>query len=324
MRILKNWKLSLLLGLGALLLIGLMVVGIQNRISKREREEILERAAPLEKQRDELVDRRDRLQREHFELIQGKATEQLLFLELDPLLVSEVFPLMEEWKLTGVLGLSEGNFPGDPGKISRAEFDLLLAAGWESCLVCEGTEDFAAWDQAITERLRQAGVDKPRTVYFPEDAFRPEQREQIAACGYTVAVHHGEGGLELIAGDAEGALWLSGAHPWNYVGVSDELRLLAEKHGQHCFTVRFSEGREAYNSDSFLRMLEFVQPFLEEDSLEITGFARARDLHDPEKNGANAATAQWEQEDAELARQIRELNEQIDVIYKEWSTGNDD
>ena len=71
-------------------------------------------------------------------------------------------------------------------------------------------------------------------------------------------------------------------------------------------------------------MLEFVKPYLDEDSLMITGFLKARDLHDPEKNGANAATEQWKREDEELARQIRELNRQIDGIYKEWSAGNDD
>ena len=324
MKILNNWKRLLLLGLGALLLIGILVVGLQNAASKRERAEILERAAPLERQRDELVDRRDRLQREHYERIQGKATEQILFLELDPLLVSEVFPLMQEWEIPGVLGLSEGNFPDDPGRISRAEYDSLLAAGWETCLVCEGAEDFAAWDRAMTERLGQAGIDKPRAVYFEEDAFRADWQEQIAACGYTVAVHHGEDGLSLIGKGAEGALWLSGAHPWNYVGVSEEIASLVEQHGQHCFTLRFSEGREHYAAESFRRMLEFVKPYLDEDSLEITGFLKARDLHDPEKNGVNAATEQWKREDEELARQIRELNRQIDGIYKEWSAGNDD
>ena len=324
MKILNNWKRLLLLGLGALLLIGILVVGLQNGASKRERAEILERAAPLERQRDALVDRRDRLQREHYERVQGKATEQILFLELDPLLMSEVFPLMQEWGIPGVLGLSEGNFPDDPGRISRAEFDSLLAAGWETCLVCEGAEDFAAWDRAMTERLAQAGIDKPRAVYFTEDAFRADWQEQIAACGYTVAIHHGEDGLSLNGKDAEGALWLSGAHPWNYVGVSDEIASLVEQHGQHCFTLRFSEGREHYGTESFRRMLEFVKPYLDEDSLEITGFLSARDLHDPEKNGVNAATEQWKREDEELARQIRELNRQIDGIYKEWSAGNDD
>jgi hypothetical protein len=324
MRILKNWKLSLLLGLGALLLIGILAVGLQNEASKRERAEVLDQAAPLEKQRDELVDRRDRLQREFNERSQGKATEQLLVLELDPPLMSELFPLMQEWELPCVLGLSEGNFPDDPGKISRADFDLLLAAGWETCLVCEGTEDFAAWDQAMTERLRQAGIDKPRAVYFTEDAFRPEWQEQIAACGYTVAIHHGEGQLESIAGDAAEELWLCGAHPWNYAGVSEQIERLVQKRGQHCFTLRFSEGREVYRTENFRRMLEFVQPYLEDGSLEITGFMAARDLHDPEKNGLREAREQWEREDAELARQIRELNGQIDGIYKEWSAGNDD
>lgn len=324
MEFLKRWRTPILLGLAALVLLGMLALGLQNLISKKERAEVLERAAPLEKQRDELVSRRDRLQREFYEFGQGKATEQLLVLELDEPLMTELFPLMEERELPGVLGLSEGNFPGDPGKISKADYDRLVAAGWETCLVCAGTEDFAAWDLDMSLRLRQAGIEKPTAVYFTENAFRPEQREQIQACGYTVAVHHGEGGLELIGGDASQDLWLSGAHPWNYTGVSDEIRLLVQKRGQHCFTIRFSEGRETYRTENFRRMLEFVEPFLDQSSLEITGFRQARDLHDPAKNGVGSARENWEREDAEMARQIRELNEQIDSIYREWGAGNDD
>lgn len=322
MKILNNWKRLLLLGLTALLLIGILAVGLQNRASRQERAAVLERAEPLEKQRDQLIHQRDRLQRAYYDQSLGVATEQLLFLELDPRLMSEVFPLLQEREIIGVLGLSEGELPGEPGKITREDFDSLLAAGWETCLVCEGAEDFAAWDRKMTALLGQAGIDKPRFLYFADKVFDPDWTEEIEAGGYSVAVHHGEEGLSLIAKDTEGPLWLSGAHPWNYVGVSEEIKQLAEKRGQHCFTLRFSE--DIYSRERFLRMLDYVKTFQEDGSLVITGFARARDLHDPEKNGMREAAAQWEWEDEELARQIRELNEQIDGIYKEWSAGNDD
>ena len=96
------------------------------------------------------------------------------------------------------------------------------------------------------------------------------------------------------------------------------------KGGQHCYTLRFTEGREAYKTDSFQNMLDFIQPFLDEGQLVVTGFQHARELHDPALNGADEARAQWLQEKAELDARIHELDGQIQAIYAEWNGEEDD
>ncbi len=311
-------KKMLLLGLAALLLIGFLAVEIQDRSSKRELAEILARAEPLERQRDALQQERDRLQRETTENTRVIATEQLLILDLDPRITTELLPLMQELGIPGVLGLCPGNLPGEQGCLSREDFDRLMAAGWECCLVCEAGTDFTAWDGEMTELLQQKGIEKPRAVYFPEKSFDPAWQEEIAACGYTVAIHHGEGRLPLIAGEVTEPLWLTGAHPWNYDGVKTEINELILVRGQHCFTLRFREGVEEYRLSSFQNMLEFVQPFLQAGTLRITGLMQARTIHDPENNGSKAAIEAWEREDKLLADQIAALDQEIQNIYREW------
>jgi hypothetical protein len=318
------WHTPLILLVAALVLFGLIFVELRARATRAQREEILLRAEPLELERDRLTIRRDQRQAEVDRLSHALATEQLLFLELDPLLMTEAFPALQERELPGVLGLSAGNLPDDPGKISRADYDRLLAAGWEACLIYEGGDDFAAWDRDMSARLAAAGIEKPRTVYFPEDRYDAALDPQILECGYTVAVHHGESFRPLIAGEVEGELWLTGAHPWNYDGVREQIRSVVNKGGQHCYTLRFTEGREAYRADSFQNMLDFIQPFLDEGQLVVTGFQQARDLHDPALNGADEARAQWLQEKAELDARIHELDGQIQEIYAEWNGEADD
>ena len=318
------WHTPLLIVLAAAVVIGLIYVDRNARAAKAERDEILERAAPLELERDELITRRQRGQSQLEDERFSPATEQLLFLELDPRLMSEALPAMLSREIPGVLGLYEGNYPGDPGRISREDFDRLLAAGWGLCLVYDGGDDFAAWDAAVGQRLAALGVSKPGVIYFQEGDYRADREEALIAAGYTVAVHHGENFLPLIAEDSDGALWLPGAHPWNYSGVRDQIRSVVEKGGEHCYTIRFSEGREIFEPGAFENMLNFIQPFREAGELQVTGFPLARELHDPLRNGAAAAREAWEQENAEIEGRIRALDEEIQAIYAEWNGDNDD
>ena len=111
---------------------------------------------------------------------------------------------------------------------------------------------------------------------------------------------------------------------WNFTGVKDNLEELARLRGEQCYTLRFTPGREEYENNAFVNMLDFVEPMRRDGSLEITGFARARELHDPEKNGANAAREAWLREDQELREQILDLNRQLQLVYEQWKGGNDD
>lgn len=324
MRETRIWRWIVLLALGAVLAGGLLFVEIQDRASKQERAEVLRQAEPLERQRDELVAQRDRLEREYYEGFLGQGTEQLLFLELDPLLTEEVFPMLQERQIPGVLGLYEGNFPGDPGTISREETQRLLDAGWELCLVYRGGADFAAWDADMTQRLGQAGLQKPSTLYFPDGVFDPALEGEILRCGYLTVVQHDESRAVTSTPDVTEGVWFVGAHPWNYVGVKDGLSDLAAHRGEHCYTVSFREGREEYKDKAFLSMLDYVEPFRQDESLAVTGFAKARRLHDPELNGKKAAEEAWHRQDQELQQQIQELNRQLQEIYEQWKGGRDD
>ena len=324
MRNAKIWRWIALLALGVVLAGGLLYVGLQDRASKQERAEVLRQAEPLERQRDELVARRDRLEREFYESFQGQGTEQLLFLELDPLLMEEVFPALQERQIPGVLGLYEGNFPGDAGTIGREEVQRLLDAGWELCLVFRGGGDFAAWDADMTKRLEEGGLTKPTALYFSEGAYDPSLEQEILHCGYETVVQHNESRTVKGSRDVDGPLWLAAAHPWNYAGVKEALAELAGGQGEHCYTVSFRQGREEYESKAFASMLDYVEPFRQDGSLVITGFVRARQMHDPEQNGKQAAEDAWRQQDRDRQQQIQDLNRQIQQIYEQWKGGRDD
>lgn len=321
MRSKVRWRLPLLLLLAAALGITLLVIEIQDRQNKRHLETIQTEAAALERQRDELVARRDRNERDYQARAKASATEQLLFLEADERIYTQIAPLLRQEGYLGTIGLRLELLPGDPGAIERAHLDELLAEGWELCLICDAPEGFADWDGQISRRLEELQLEKPRAVYFHDGQFSRALKETVAACGYSVAIHHGEDADPLIAGDAGEGLWLPGAHPWNFTGVRTQISSNIAKNGDQVFTVSFRDERSLYEDYAFENMLAYLKECESEGPLALTGPARARELHDPAKNGVAELTAQWEREDAALRAQIRQLNEQIQAIYDRWDEG---
>ncbi|MBR5094613.1 MAG: hypothetical protein IK095_05920 [Oscillospiraceae bacterium] len=317
-KILRYGLLAILL---AALSIALLVIERQDREMKQRLETLREEASDLEKQRDELVALRDREERDYHTATQRKATEQLLFLEPDERIYSELAPILREAGCVGNIGLSGVLLPGEPGAIGREQLDELLAEGWELCLICDSGEDFADWDRQIAQRLAQAQIEKPRAVYFAEGLYSGALEEEILACGYTVAIHHGEDGVPAIAGDAGEGPWLPGAHPWNFAGIKTQINSNIRKGGDQVFTVSFAEERELYVDYAFQSMLDYIAGPLASGELRVTGIQQGRELHDPERNGIAAATRSWEQRDAELDAQIHDLNAQIQEIYEKWDSG---
>ncbi len=312
------------LALAAVLLVALTVLVLIEKPRERIQEDIQARVAPLEQERDRMMSRRDALQQSYLRQKDHPATEHFLFLDLDSRLYTEAYPQLQKQGLTASIGLSADNFPDGFGTISRAQFDELLEEGWDYCLVCSGEENFKVWDREISRQLKEAGLEKPKTVYFENDSFDESLREELLRCGYEIAVHHGEGGLRLIGKDNVDELWLTGAPPWNYEGVKVDIQELVRFRGDSCFTLRFSKGSETYNRSSFAAMLEYIWPYLQDGSLQVTGFEQARELHSIRIEGMDMTDEQFEQEKASLDEQIRLLNEQIQELYDEWNGGKHD
>ena len=312
------WHAPVLILLSVVLLVALLVVETENRKSKQKIENVKSRASAMELERDHLMTEIDLGEQRCSDESKGVGTEQLLMLDLDERIFTQLYPLMRELELPGVLGLERDSLPGMIGKLSRQEFDELLAAGWGTCLICPDGDDFDRWDQEITAALARENIPKPCTVYFPEGAFSSKLKEQLLQHGYTIAIHHGEDGLLQIPLEADEELWLSGAHPWIYNNLDTNLQLITDRGGEHCFTLSFGDGREAYEEAGFLNMLELLVTFRDREGLTVTTFEGARPLQDPQLNGAVELRAAWEEEKAALRERINELDQQIWAVYDTW------
>lgn len=322
MRKKSGWVTHVLI-LAAVLLATVVILILIDKPQTNRQEALLERIAPLERERDRLIVERDTLAYHYRQQQRHPATEHLLFPEPESRLYTELFPKMKKAGMTGCIVLSAGNLPGDAGMITSEQFEELLKAGWDTCVLCPKGASFASWNREITQLLEEAGLEKPAVVYFEEGAFSGNS-EEILRCGYTVAVHHGEGGRSLMGKDSSDALWLTGARPWNFSGVREEIQTLVSERGDMCYVVRFSEGGELYKKDGFATMLDYLAPYLKKGSLLVTDFGSSREVHSIHAERMEITEEQFEQETSALEEQIRAINEQIREAYDEWNGGEHD
>ena len=78
----RGWV-KYVLGLGAVLLVVLLVLAVAEKPKTQRQEEIRSRVAPLEQERDRLIAKRDAMQQSFILQTNHPATEHLIFLELD-------------------------------------------------------------------------------------------------------------------------------------------------------------------------------------------------------------------------------------------------
>ena len=86
---------------------------------------------------------------------QPRATTQFLFTELDKQVYEECYPSMEESKFTGVLIVSQKEFPGAEGCMSKEQFKTLLDAGWSVCI---------EWNKEIQESVTYFVIRKSKRI----------------------------------------------------------------------------------------------------------------------------------------------------------------
>ena len=179
----------------------------------------------LEERRLELTRELTRLENSYPLLTRGIATEELLFLDPVPELLDAALPLMEEYGYPGMLVFSEGNFPGDPGALSKDAFAQLQKKGWSWCVLCSGSLEPEEWFPHLDSLLEAHGLKRPEAIYFKDGAFLLKWEEPVREEGFTAVIHHGEHSLPLISTDLGEDLWYSGALPWNFDGVKTESRI---------------------------------------------------------------------------------------------------
>ena len=117
-----------------ILVIGILAGGFlyMRHVDKQDKlrmRELYASVEPLQRQRDSLAAELDSIETEYALLMRDTGTVEVLFRELDSTLFAEVYPLMRERGMTGVLGLSIAEYMGYAKRIDLNQYTRLLMDG---------------------------------------------------------------------------------------------------------------------------------------------------------------------------------------------------
>lgn len=306
---------------------------------------------PLQREREALAEERDSLEIDYALKMRDVATFQLLFREMNEDLFTEVYPLMRDRGIVGVLGISSSQFPGYSSTLTEEQFNRLLMDGWGICYIFDGTQSFDYWFNTISFRMETNEITAPTAIYFADNSYDSSMNETLIEHGIKTVILPAENGRSSTVTSMDGPLWFTGAMPWNYTGVMTDTELLARTESANLtFTMSFETLWDAYEKESFIKILDNWAEMLDVDDplkdlaiptptpnpadpdaviltpeeeliqplLKTTNFETAREAHKQAKEQNAELQKELEDRQSTLDAQIASLDEQIRAVYDKW------
>lgn len=248
----------------------------------------------------------------------GLGTVSLIFTDLDDVVYEEIRPEMKAFKMTGVLLLSQEQFPGTEGCISMAQFQQMIAAGWDYCLEWDAANSesdewssdgvgnsLELWLSQMQGMLSENNLKMPKAVYFQDGTYQKEYDSVLKKYGITTAIHHGENEEPIMAVTFEkDTVWRVGAYPMNVQGARSFVDACVREKGSMVFTIGRHNQKEMYTKSSLTSMLEQLQESVKDEELQVVTIQKAYEYR--EQLGADAA------KDREMLGKIEDVEKQIE------------
>ena len=280
--------------LALILIFAIMAAGgyyllITEKADNERMQNLYTEVEPLERERASLIAERDQLESEYALKFRDYATTEILFTTLDAQIITDVYPIMRNHGVVGVLGFSYQEFPTFYNKLTVDQCLRLIGDGWGICAIYDQSwGGFTYWFESFSRMMETYKLPIPTAVYFPRnDNYKEEMKEEIAACGITTVILNAADGRSNTVTDVTGDIWFTGAMPWNYTGSATDVELLGRTDGANlCFTLELREIWDLSNTankgktiieeaESFKATLDLWDQFLYEenplDELESVG-----------------------------------------------------
>ena len=303
---------------------------------------------PLKKERDALTQELNSMDLDVALEMRDISTVQVLFREMDRSIFTDAYPIMRERSVTGIIGLNWTEFPLNFNKLSFEQYNRLMRDGWGACLLYDGSLGFTRWYNAMAERMSFYKMEVPTTVYVTEDAYIDGLDEEMAACGITTVIYAASDGHSKVVERVTEPMWHTGAMPWSYTGLVNDLDALALTNGGNLvLTVSFNTMWDTFEEEYFTTVMELIQERLEvvepatditeplvtlppkeeltpEEKLltpvlRVTTVEGARAYHEETQAQNDALEADTQKRRAEIEKRIEELDQQTRDIYRQWN-----
>lgn len=293
------------------------------------------RLALYDKESRELIVKKQNLQLEYANVekytlnrIADASYLGIVFTELDKQLFDHVYPMFanREIPLVGMMCLSKDQLPGGEGLITRAEYDIIRTAGWDTALYWDGEGILREYIVEMKQLFSERNLEFPKTIVFASQKYAIEYDRLLKEHGFLHVIHHGEGNLSIVDRSVDDALWHPGMISWNTKGVSNDLLSnLIITGGVTMFEVNFSGGNEILfdfkNSArvaAFNRMLNVIEGCALDDELVVTDIENAKKKREFYLQAKEESQEDIAARKAEILVEIDKIDAEITAIYNKY------
>lgn len=239
-------------------------------------------------------------------------------------LYEEIYPLFEEYEITGTFVIERDGLPGEEGQISEEEYQALVDTGWEAAIGGDPEEDLSLWreeTQKVLDQLEERGLERPDSYVFLEEVSS-EQRESfleiLDELGMTSVVFPEQKEEMISETYTEGQTLTLGS--LSYIEDTTYVKGILDSMPGGCMaavTTRYiSEGAEDAERDCSIEKYKRLLDYLEEqkENMVITGPAGIKEAKEKAKQTEESQREAYEQAVKDLESEEEECRKKLDEI----------
>lgn len=151
-----------------------------------------------------------------------KGTVTVFIDGLDKTAYKTVYQSLKKEKVTGMLLLSEDEFPGENGCISEKQFEKMVHDGWRYSYYYSGTTSLTKYLDNMSKKFEKIGYKLPDSMYYDEKSITNSDLEVAVAYGVNNIITSSSSVVSAVPTSADGDdLLMLGMVDWKDSSIKD-------------------------------------------------------------------------------------------------------
>ncbi len=273
---------------------------------------------PISAHVEDLEQKISSLEQELKDSMSPKGTVQIVFTDVSKDVYEICYPLLDEYDYTATLALCSSSLPGMEGCMTKEQFQTLMDAGWETCVLYDG-KDLIPWWKELRSELDNRQIKKPREIYFPGGKYKQEMDEEIKKLGFTIAIIKDSNQSPIVTKD-EADLWHVRAIGYMNAKSRTWMDEAIKKDGNVAFCVSFKKGDEEFKKPGFPSMLTYFDYNRATGDMAIMNVDEAREHYTARATGQNPKLEERYQKKKErLEAKLADVKQQLEALDAQYN-----
>lgn len=265
------------------------------------------------------------------------ACMSFVFTELDEGIYNDVLPILhtDKHNIVGVLAFSENELPDSPGKITREQYDELIALGWGTALFFNGEGTLREYLESMTFLLEERELGFPKSIIFEKEKYLSEYDTVLTEYGIENAIHSGEERLPIVESQMPDGVWHPGFIGWRTYNTSTKLKASIETVGGYAlFRIDFNTSNDGVATsfypipgeseasgnrvDVFKRMINSFKSSIDNGKITVDNVDDVRSIYLEHVTDRINKETYAANRRAEINAELSSIEKQITDLYSEY------